>query len=181
MGVLGLLFFVVVLIEPVSPNPAVARIIAGTAYLLWATFIAEFLVRLWVAPDRRRFLRRHWWRIIVLALPFLRLFQALRLAAVVRGVVSVVRGSTSAARLLSERLAWMAAVTALVVVSAGHMRHLTGVFPTYAEALHGSAMATISGEPLGSERGWPMRCSMWSWPATRWSSSRRWPAASALS
>ena len=152
MGLLGLLLFVVVLVEPLSPGP-VADILAGVGYLLWATFIAEFLVRVWVAPDRRRYLRRNWWLIIVLAVPFLRVFQGLRIAAVARGVVSIVRGSTSAARLLSERLAWLAAVTALVVVTTSYMLYLTGVFPSYATALHHSAISTITGEPLGSETG----------------------------
>lgn len=156
MALLGLLFLLVVLAEPWSGHPAYQLSLEIAGYLLWAAFIAEFLLRLWLAPDRGRFLRSEWWRIPVLALPFLRFFAALRafrVAALGRAIVSVVRGSTSAAQLLSERLVLLAAVTVLVILISAHMLYITGTIPEYAEALHRSALTTISGEPLGVGSG----------------------------
>src|SRR5687768_5011724 len=48
----------------------------GTA--IWIAFIAEFALRLWLAPDRLRFLRSNWLTVIALAVPAFRLFRALR-------------------------------------------------------------------------------------------------------
>lgn len=134
MSLLGLLLLLIVLAEPLVADPTLSAILTVTGYLLWAIFIAEFLLHLWLAPDRKRFLRRNWWRMIILAVPVLRFVQvlrALRVAAIGRGVVSIVGGgSSSAARLLSGRLAWLTTVTALVVLAASYVLYMTGAFPS---------------------------------------------------
>jgi voltage-gated potassium channel len=47
--------------------------------MVWAVFVVEYLVRLYLAPSRRRFFTRHLVDLAVVALPALRPLRALRL------------------------------------------------------------------------------------------------------
>lgn len=152
MGVLGLLFVFVVLGQAVATSEGLRTALVIVGWLLWAVFVAEFLLRLYVAADRGRFLRRNWWQVLFLLLPFLRFARAVTLlrAARVGGVLSAaVRGSRSAGRLLSDRLAWLVVVSAVVVLASSQLLYVVGSYDSYGDALHDAALATITGEPLG--------------------------------
>ena len=152
MGVLGLLFVFVVLGQAVATAEGLRTALVIVGWLLWAVFVAEFLLRLYVAADRGRFLRRNWWQVLFLLLPFLRFARAVTLlrAARVGGVLSAaVRGSRSAGRLLSDRLAWLVVVSAVVVLASSQLLLIVGSYDNYGNALHDAALATITGEPLG--------------------------------
>lgn len=152
MAALGVLFLFVVLGQTVSTSPSLQRFLAATAWLLWAVFVAEFALRWYVAPDRLRFLRRYWWQIVFLVVPFLRFLRlvvVLRVARAGRVVSSAVRSSRSAGRLVSSRLSWVAAVSAIVVLASSQLLYAFGLYAEYGDALHGAALATISGTPLG--------------------------------
>ena len=155
MGVLGLVFLFVVLGQTLA-RPPLTSALAVAGWALWAAFVAELALRAYVAQDQRRFWRRNWWQVVFLALPFLRVLRAagaLRLVRVARvgGVLSsAVRGSRSAGRLLGGRVGWLAAVTAVVILAASQLLYLLEAFDAYADALHGAALATITGEPLTS-------------------------------
>lgn len=156
MSALGLIFLLVVLGQTVAESPSLQRPLAVAGWLLWAVFVAEFLLRLWVAPSRGRFLRRNWWQIIFLAIPmlrFVRLVLVLRAARAGRVVSSAVRSSRSAARVLSSRLAWVVAVSVIVVLASSQLLFAFDVFDTYGDALHAAALGTITGEPLGRQAG----------------------------
>ncbi|MDW5328909.1 hypothetical protein [Plantactinospora sp. KLBMP9567] len=156
MGGLAVLFLAVVLVEPLNRNPTLSLALTITGYVLWAVFIAEFVFRLWLAPDRRRFLKQNWWRLLILAIPFLRLFallRVLRIAALAQLVGSAVRGSRSAARLLSGRLLRLGIFTAIVILVATHLTYLAGGPPSYLQALHDVALTTIAGQPLNAKSG----------------------------
>lgn len=71
---------------PVLVVPLVARLPAGIAstfsvidYLVWAVFVVEYLVKLYLAPSRRQFFTRHLVDLAVIALPALRPLRAVRL------------------------------------------------------------------------------------------------------
>jgi voltage-gated potassium channel len=71
---------------PVLVVPIVAHLPAGVAstfdvidYLVWAAFVIEYLVKLYLAPSRREFIARHLVDLAVVALPLLRPLRALRL------------------------------------------------------------------------------------------------------
>jgi voltage-gated potassium channel len=156
MSALGLIFLLVVLGQTVAASSAVQRPLAAVGWLLWSIFVSEFLLRLWVAPSRRRFLRRNWWQVIFLALPmlrFVRLVLVLRAARAGRVVSSAVRSSRSAGRVLSDRLAWLAAVSVIVVLAASQLLFAFDVYDLYGDALHAAALATIVGQPMGQEAG----------------------------
>ncbi|MFC4852816.1 hypothetical protein [Actinophytocola glycyrrhizae] len=156
MSVLGILFLFVVLGQTLARNPVLSTALAVAGWALWLVFVAEFALRLYVAPDRTRFLRRFWWQALFLVVPFLRFLRLVRLLRFMRatGVVSsAVRGSRSAGRLLSSRLGWLLAVTAAVVLAGSQLVMITGHYTDYGAALHDVAYATITGEPMTGPGG----------------------------
>jgi voltage-gated potassium channel len=71
---------------PVLVIPLVARLpanVAGTFgaidYLVWAVFVAEYLIKLYLSPTRWTFFRRHLIDLLVIAVPVLRPLRLLRL------------------------------------------------------------------------------------------------------
>lgn len=151
---LGVIFLFVVLGQTLATDAALQRALAVAGWALWAVFAAEFALRWYIAPGRGAFLRRNWWQLAFLVVPmlrFLRLVTVLRFARVGRVVSSAVRSSRSAGRLVTSRLAWLAAVTAIVVLAASQLLFGLGVYDRYGEALHAAALATVTGEPLGRD------------------------------
>ncbi|MFI7481330.1 hypothetical protein ACH9EU_02825 [Kocuria sp. M1R5S2] len=164
MGVLGVLFLFVVLGQLLAEEPGLVAALNVVGWLFWAVFVAEFLLRAWIARFSRRFWRRNWWQVLFLLLPFLRFLRVLRAARLLRvarlaragSVLSAgVRGSRSAGRLLSSRIGWLAAVTAVVVLVSSQLLYLLGHYPGYGPALSQAAMSTITGEKLGAQGVFP--------------------------
>jgi voltage-gated potassium channel len=139
---------------------------AGTA--IWIVFIAEFLLRLRLAPDKRRFLRRNWLTLVSLLVPALRLVRAvavLRATRVLRGlrlvrIVGTANRSMTALRatLRRRQFGYVLGITALVIgLGAAGMfsfepsSEVKGGFSSYADALWWTAMLVSS---VGSEF-WP--------------------------
>ena len=82
-----------------------------------------------IAPSTGRFLRRTWWQLAFLAIPFLTMLRALlvlRLARPTRVTLAAIRGSRSARATLSGRAAWVGVVTTIVVFAAADVLHATG-------------------------------------------------------
>lgn len=138
----------------------------GTA--IWVIFLAEFSIRLLLAPDKLPFLRRNWLTVLALALPALRLFRALRLvraAKALRGVrlvriVGTANRSMNALRatLARRRVGYVLGLTMLIVVlgAAGMLSfepaaEVAGGFTSYGHALWWTAMLVTS---IGSDF-WP--------------------------
>jgi voltage-gated potassium channel len=138
----------------------------GTA--IWIAFIAEFVLRLVLAPEKLAFLRRNWLTVIALLVPALRLLRGLRLlrlARVVRGVrlVRIVgtanRGMNALRASLRRRgLGYVVATTALVTLlgAAGMLAfepasEVEDGFDGYADALWWTGMLVAT---MGSEF-WP--------------------------
>ncbi|MGR2752100.1 hypothetical protein [Agromyces arachidis] len=153
MGILGIVFLFVVLGQVLAQDPTLVTVFSVLGWIFWAIFVAEFALRAWVARSVA-FWRRNWWQLLFLAVPFLRFFRVLtffRVAPIARlgGVLSAgVRGSRSAGRLLSDRISWLAAVTAVVILAASQLHYLTGDGISYGEALYQTALATVTGAPL---------------------------------
>lgn len=159
MGILGVIFLFVVLGQLVSTDPAMTMAFTVAGWLFWAVFVAEFLLRAYIAGFARDFWRRNWWQVIFLLIPFLRFFRALqalrfmRLARLARygSILSAgVRGSRSAGRLLTSRIAWLTAVTAVVILATSQLLYATGEHTSYADSLFESAMAAITGSGITS-------------------------------
>jgi voltage-gated potassium channel len=155
MTALSALFLLIVLGERLATERSllgVSLTIAG--WVLWGVFVVEFVIRLVVAPDRGRFLRRNWWQLAFLALPFLRvlrLVRAVRLLRAGRVLSSAVRSSRSARSLLGGRVGRLAVVSAITVLGSSQLLYEFGTYSSYALAVHAATLATIAGEPLGRD------------------------------
>lgn len=154
MAALGIVFLLLVLAETVvEPRGSLSTVFQVASWVIVAAFVAEFALRLYVAPSRSRFLRRNWWQLIFLVLPFLRIFRALRAVRVLRFfrvgriLSSALRATRTAGRRLTGRVVWLVAITAIVVLASSQLLYELGDVGSYAEALYLAALATITGEP----------------------------------
>ncbi|MFE0529561.1 potassium channel family protein [Micromonospora parva] len=109
---LAVLFLMVYAAPILRPDLAAAwrRAFEATTLLIWLMFWVDFVVRLFLAGDRRRFLRGHLFDLAVLVLPVLRPLRALRLITV---VLSLNRRAESWAR---GRLAVYVGATTILLV-----------------------------------------------------------------
>lgn len=160
MGMLGVLFLFVFLGQLLVTEPAWSLVLTVVGWGFWVVFVAEFVLRAYVARFQARFWRRNWWQVIFLLVPFLRFVRALqavrllRLGRVARvgSILSAgVRGSRSAGRLLSSRVAWLAAVTGVVILAASQLLYVFESQPSYGDALYEAALATVTGTGITTE------------------------------
>lgn len=152
MSALGVLFLLVVIGEQFARSgSAVSVLLTAAGWALWAVFAMEFVARMVVAPNTSRFLKKNWWQILFLVLPFLRilrLVRALRLLRTGRVLSSAIRTSRSARGLLGGRVGWLSMVSAITVVGSSLLLYQFSGYPSYGKALHAAALAAITGEPL---------------------------------
>lgn len=157
MGILGVIFLFVVLGQLVATEPVMAGVFAIVGWVFWVAFVAEFLLRASIAGFSKDFWKKSWWQVIFLLVPFLRFFRALQALRFVRiarlarygSILSAgVRGSRSAGRLLTGRIGWLTAITAVVILASSQLLYATGDHDSYAESLYESAMAAITGSGI---------------------------------
>lgn len=126
--------------------------------VIWVAFIADFALRLVLAPDRSSYLRRNWLTAIALFVPALRVFRVfaalralravrvVRSAQLVRAVSSVNRGMRALGSTMRRRgFGYVVALTTLVVVLGAAAvlaleRDTGGPFTSFGTALWWSAM-----------------------------------------
>lgn len=159
-GFLGVLFLFVALGQLLVTEPGWSQILGIIGWVFWVIFVAEFLLRAYLAGFQTAFWRRNWWQVIFLLVPFLRFFRtfqavrALRVARVARvgGILSAgVRGSRSAGRLLSNRIGWLAAVTVVVILASSQLLYVMESQTDYSTALYEAALATITGSGMTAD------------------------------
>jgi voltage-gated potassium channel len=84
MGILGVIFLFVILGQLVAKDPAMLNAFTVAGWLFWAVFVAEFLLRAYIAGFSKDFWRKSWWQVIFLLVPFLRFFRALQALRLLR-------------------------------------------------------------------------------------------------
>ncbi len=151
MGWLAAVFILVLVGDAiVAGESPYSTIFVVAGWVIWGIFVLDFVTRLALAPSTGDFLRRNWWQILFLVLPFLaffRFFIAVRVARAGRLLSAAVRGTRSAAANLRDRLTTVAAVTVIVILLSANVLFEFGGIRPYGNALHAAALATISGEP----------------------------------
>lgn len=81
LAVLGLIWLALLVVELTRGlSPLLVRI--GLA--IWVIFVADFVVKFVLAPDKIRYLRRHWLTAVALVLPALRAVRILRVVRAAR-------------------------------------------------------------------------------------------------
>jgi voltage-gated potassium channel len=165
MLLLSFVWLVLVLVELVWGT---SRLLEVFGTVIWIVFIAEFVLRLALAPDKFAFLRGNLITIAALIVPafrMLRAFRLFRIARAARGVrlVRIVgtanRGMNALRKSLGRRgLGYVLATTVVVALlgAAGMLafepaEEVEGGFGGYADALWWTAMLLTS---IGSEF-WP--------------------------
>jgi voltage-gated potassium channel len=118
MAWLGVVFALLVGYElAVELGSAAARAVSIAGWVIWAVFALEFGAKLWLAPRRLRFLKRHWLQTAGLLIPTLRVLRFLRLVRLGRALPAArvlsasYRGLAPARQLLRSRLGYLAAVS----------------------------------------------------------------------
>ena len=167
MAWLGVVFALLVGFElavDVSARTAAGLRIAGWA--IWAVFLVEFLAKLWLAPRRLRFLRRHWIQVLMLAVPALRVLRFLRLLRLGRAlpaarvVSSSYRSAGTAKRLFRSRLGYLGAVSVVVALALAQVAYVLergvedGIFTSFGDAvLWAFAVLALQGDPVPASVG----------------------------
>lgn len=157
MAWLGVLFALLVGFDlAVDVQPRTSQAIDITGWLIWGIFAIEFGIQIWLAPRRVRYLRRHWWRPILLLLPFLRVLSFLRLARVGRAlpasrvISSSYRAAGTAKFLVRSRLSYLGAVGVVGAIAIGELAYVFerdaegGAFGTFGDAILWSLSAVIA-------------------------------------
>jgi voltage-gated potassium channel len=131
MAWLGVVFALLVGYElAVELDDAAARAVSIAGWVIWGVFALEFGVKLWLAPRRRRFLKRHWLQVAGLLIPTLRILRFVRLVRLGRALPAArvlsasYRGLAPARQLLRSRLGYLAAVSIVVAVAAAELAYL---------------------------------------------------------
>jgi voltage-gated potassium channel len=128
MLALALIFIPLLVVPLVVPLSAEAeRVVLTLDWVIWAAFALELTVKTYLAPSHLRYLRDHWFDVLIVLLPFfrpLRLVRSvrlLRLLRLLRLISLAMRVLTSARRLLrSHNLHYTLLVgTFLLIASAG--------------------------------------------------------------
>jgi voltage-gated potassium channel len=83
MALLGLTWLLIVVAELLWGENALL-LLASTA--VWVIFIAEFALWMLLAPDRWRFLRSNWLKVVALIVPALRSFRAIAVLRAARAL-----------------------------------------------------------------------------------------------
>ena len=84
MGVLGIIFLFVVLGQLLANDPTLTTVLSVVGWVFWAVFVAEFLLRAYIARFSAAFWKKNWWQVIFLALPALRIFRLVRVMRILR-------------------------------------------------------------------------------------------------
>src|SRR5680860_43112 len=158
MSALSVVFVLVVIGESLAATSGTTLSLGLTVagWLIWLIFVAEFIARLVVAPKTVEFLKRNWWQVAFLVLPFLRILRLIRTVRIFRAgrvLSSAVRSSRSARRVLGSRVGWLAVVSAITALGSSQLLYEFEVFDRYGDALHAAALATITGEPIAQPDG----------------------------
>lgn len=145
-----------------------SRTMEVTGVAIWIVFIAEFVLRFTLAPEKKTFLKSNWLTVIALLVPALRLFRMFRIfraARALRGVrlmriVGAANRSMGALKsaLRRRRFGYVAAMTLIVMAlgAAGMLSfepasEIEGGFKSYGDALWWTAMLVTT---IGSQY-WP--------------------------
>jgi voltage-gated potassium channel len=115
MLVLTMVFLVVLILPAAYPDlpPGARTALAAIDIGIWAAFLAEYLARLFVAPDRLRFIIRNPFDLLLVVIPVLRPLRLLRSITLIRAA-RLTRIGAGAGRAVRESRVHLASRAALL-------------------------------------------------------------------
>lgn len=173
IGFLGIGALVLWLAEPSTASLAELSLLVDAAWIvITVAFAVEFTARVIVAPETWPFLRKHWWELALVALPFLRVLRAGRAG---RGVASAVRSSRRAGAKLRSRLTYLVIITVVVALVSGRLLWEFGAIATRTPRPSMTQRWQLS--PVRPSASLMPSVSFWRsfLPLIQWSSLRRLP------
>jgi voltage-gated potassium channel len=156
MIVLGLAWLVLLVLEFVRGSDPVLSILSTT---IWVLFIADFALKLLLAPRKWRFIGANWLTVVSLAIPALRVLRVSRVLLLaragrglrlVRVVASLNRGMRALRSAMARRgFGYVIASTTVVVFAAAagmlaFEREVPEGLDTYGDALWWTAMIVVT-------------------------------------
>ncbi len=84
--------------------------------IIWAIFIVDLCVRVWLAEDRRRFLIAHWVEVLIVVVPVFRPLRLLRLALLVPRISEILKRRAIGGSLIAALAAIAVATVAVALV-----------------------------------------------------------------
>ena len=94
-------------------RPGLVATLHVAEYVIWAVFIVDYGVQLFLAADRRQFLRKEWLTLLFVVFPFFRPVRA------VRGLLFIRQASTKKKSLVRSLPTILGVMAVLLVVIAG--------------------------------------------------------------
>ncbi len=146
----GIVLVLVVVADNMTPPGSTLKTAwSFLTWALWALFAIEFALRLVIAPSALAFLRRNWWQLVFLALPFLRFLRAFsRTARLARVASTSVRTTRTAGRTLAGRIGWLVGLAVSTILGSSQILYEYGPGMSYPRALHDATLGAIGGEPI---------------------------------
>lgn len=90
MLVLSLLIIPLIAVPYVLPlSDTVRTILLTVDWIIWAAFAVELAVKAYLAPQRGRYLRSHWFDVLIVVLPLLRPLRLIRSARALRALTAL--------------------------------------------------------------------------------------------
>ena len=125
MIVLGFTWLILLVVELIWGLP---KYLEYVSMAIWVLFIFDFLVKFFLAPSKKRYLRNNWLTAISLLIPairvvrfvrFLRIMKGIRGVRVIKIVSSLNRGMRSLAATMKRRAFGYVMILTIVVTFAG--------------------------------------------------------------
>lgn len=114
MTALALAFAVVLIIPLIADVSATAEtVLDAVGWAIWALFVVEYAVLLWLAPDRKQMVREHPLELLLIVVPIFRPLRALRAFQVVIGAGTAFK--TARAVLSRKGMQWFFVLAATIV------------------------------------------------------------------
>lgn len=122
LAILAFVALILIIIDLTTVVPPVWRLRLDILYwFVWGSFLIEYLVKLLLSVDKRKYVRTHWVELALIAVPFLRILRVFRVVRLTRSI-ALLRfflfsrlGLSGLEAVLTHRIAYLLAVTAVVV------------------------------------------------------------------
>jgi voltage-gated potassium channel len=90
LAILALISFILIIVDLAVYVPPNFRLwVAIIFWFTWSTFLLEYAVKLALTKDKIKYIKTHWTQLLLLVVPFLRVFLLFRAARVTQGIAAI--------------------------------------------------------------------------------------------
>jgi voltage-gated potassium channel len=124
MAILAFIALVLIIIDLTTEvSPEWRLRIDMVFWFVWTAFLAEYIAKLLLSENKRRYIRTHWIELAILIVPFLRIFIVFRILKVTRSLAMLRLllytrfGINEFGKLLGHRIFYLTIITTVVIFS----------------------------------------------------------------